>query len=123
MSDELRRNPDTGDVERKVVSYERVELAQLESEVNEKQQAVDATVAELEVARQSVIDLEARLSSQEGELDESKSGLTAYHEVAAAESAGDDGGSADSGSEVPADGQAEPEGEPVPVNVESTPEF
>ena len=93
MDNELRRNPETGEVERKVVSYERVELAQLEAEVTNAEAQLAQINTELEADNARQAELEAGKSTQESVLSEAKSGLEAYHGVANQGSEGDESGS------------------------------
>jgi peptidoglycan hydrolase CwlO-like protein len=109
MSIELRRNPDTGDVERKVVSYEKVELAQLEAGVNDVQVRLTANTEELTQARALVADLEGKQSSLESELSDRKSELEAYQSVV---------GVTESESETEGVGSEESEGSETTESVE-----
>ncbi len=82
MENELRRNPDTGDVERKVVVWEREELSQIETEVTNQTNEVENLTSQVEAAKANVTDLETRLSAAESALASAKSRLEAYQAVA-----------------------------------------
>lgn len=91
-------NPDTGEVSRQVVQYERVELGALEGDVNRTEAEYNDAVArrtqlesDLEAARE---DEAAKGAAHE----EAKSGLEAYHQVAGTQ-AGVDAASVEGGSE------------------------
>lgn len=73
-------SPD-GTLSAEVVSYEQVELAQLEAEVNAKQEAVDQAQSAVADAQVLFDEAQAKLSEAQAALDESKSEFTRGQEL------------------------------------------
>lgn len=117
---ELKWSEEQQAVVRRVESWERVELAQVQGEVDNAQAAVEATNEELAAVEARRAELEAQKSAQESALEDAKRGLEAYNAAAPAQPESD-AQPEDGSAEVPADGSGEAVA--VPVTVETTDEY
>lgn len=127
MTPKLVKHPETGQPVLEVVSYQGVELSQLQQEVDAAVTALSASEEQAKVLVEQLQNLQETRVAQEATLEEAKSNLASYQELAAG--SGDEAGTAGSGSDVetPVEDDATstpavdgaPEGESVPDESET----
>lgn len=76
------QHPETGQPVEEVVTFQGVELSQLQESVDAADAALKKTDADLSAANGRVSDLESQRDAEESALEEAKSDLEAYQELA-----------------------------------------
>lgn len=119
----LVRNPETGQPSVEVVSYEAVELSQLEGAVVEAEAALGQAQAEVERLNTELATAQENVSAKEAALSDAKSLVEQYHALVPTEgSETPDQGAEGSSGQNENGAEVQTEGEPVPVTVE-VPQF
>lgn len=110
------RPTEDGGLERQVITYERIELAQAEADVEAAKAAANEAATQVETARTALTEAEAAAVEKMGALEKAQSFLDQCRNLTVAEPTGTEPGTVPASPETTGEAPADPNAVEVPIH-------